>query len=79
MHHQDAFQPATPSNICVVEPKDFIPLEHIDWFKKSIPTLNTFEECNMANISSISKYWPMVILPTLGCFSNHYTIIYLCG
>jgi hypothetical protein len=39
----------------VVETKDFIPLGHIDWFKNPIPTPDTFEEGNMANISLTIK------------------------
>jgi hypothetical protein len=41
--------------MCSIETKDFIPLWHIDWFKKTIPTLYSFEKGNMANISPIVK------------------------
>lgn len=39
------------SNRFTIETKDFIPSSHIEWFQNSKPTLDAFEEGNMANIS----------------------------
>jgi hypothetical protein len=41
--------------MCAIETKDCIPLGHIDWFNNSIPTLYSFEEGNMTNISPTVK------------------------
>jgi hypothetical protein len=41
--------------IYTVETKDFIPSGHIDWFNNPIPSPNSFEEGNMANISPTIK------------------------
>ena len=38
-----------------METKDFLPSGHIDWFNNPIPTPDTFEEGNMANISPTIK------------------------
>jgi hypothetical protein len=61
MHHrsfflsQEAFQPSIDTHVYVIETKDFIPPGHVDWFKNPIPTLDAFEEGNMANISPTIK------------------------
>jgi hypothetical protein len=61
LHHkaifvsQEAFEPPNQSSICAIETKDFIPSGHIDWFNNPIPSLDAFEEGNMANISPTIK------------------------
>jgi hypothetical protein len=56
LHHkalflsQDAFTPPNQNPIYIIKTKYFIPSGHIDWFNNPIPTLNAFEEGNMANI-----------------------------
>jgi hypothetical protein len=61
LHHRALFFPqeaSTPPNqhpIYVVETKDFIPSGHINLFNNPIPTLDAFEEGNMANISPTIK------------------------
>ena len=52
MHHRSFFLPeelVSQSNQFSVETKDFIHGK-VEWFKNPIPTLDTFEEANMANI-----------------------------
>ena len=39
------------SNQFTIELKYFIPLGHIGWFKNPIPTLDSFEDGNISNIS----------------------------
>jgi hypothetical protein len=61
LHHQALFFPQEPSMapnqhpIYVVETNDFIPLGHINWFNNPIPSPDSFEEGNMANISPTIK------------------------
>jgi hypothetical protein len=61
LHHralflpQEALLPPTLNPIYAVETKDFIPSGHIDWFNNPIPSLDTFEEGNLANISPTIK------------------------
>jgi hypothetical protein len=61
LHHRALFFPqeaSTPPNqlpIYAIKTKDFIPSGHIDWFNNPIPTLDAFEEGNMANISLTIK------------------------
>jgi hypothetical protein len=47
--------PPNQNPIYTVETKDFIPSGPIDWFNNLIPTLDAFEEGNMANISPTIK------------------------
>ena len=57
MHHHSFFIPEEPSltsDRFLVEAKDFIH-DQLDWFKNPIPTPETFEEGNMANISPTIK------------------------
>ena len=61
MHHryfflaQEVFQPRIDTHVYAIETKYFIPPIHVNWFKNSIPTLDAFEEGNMANISLAIK------------------------
>jgi hypothetical protein len=61
LHHralflsQEAFPPPIQASLCAIETKDFISSGHIDWFKNPIPTPDSFEEGNMANISPTIK------------------------
>jgi hypothetical protein len=41
--------------IYAIKTKYFLPLGNIDWFNNHIPTLDAFEEGNMANISPTVK------------------------
>lgn len=57
LHHRSYYLPqatntSLASNQYTIETKDFIPSIHIDWFRNPIPSLDAFEEDNMANISS---------------------------
>jgi len=52
---EDTFTPITSSSQCIVDPKDFIPHHHVDWFKHPILSPHMFEEGNMANIFPIVK------------------------
>jgi hypothetical protein len=52
---QEVFHPPDQTSLCTIKTKDFIPLEHIDWFKNPIPAPDAFEEGNMANISPTVK------------------------
>jgi hypothetical protein len=47
--------PPNQHPVYTVKTKDFIPSGPIDWFKNTIPTLDDFEEGNMANISPTIK------------------------
>jgi hypothetical protein len=47
--------PPSHNPIYVVETKYFIPSGPIDWFNNPIPTPDTFEEGNLANISPTIK------------------------
>jgi hypothetical protein len=60
LHHRTLFlsQSFMPSNqhpIYAVKTKYFLPSGHIDWLNNPIPTLDAFEEGNMANISPTIK------------------------
>ena len=61
LHHRALFFPkesSMPPNqhpISAIETKEFIPSGHIDWFNNPIPSLDSFEEGNMANISPTIK------------------------
>jgi hypothetical protein len=61
LHHralflsQYSFAPLSQNSIYAIEAKDFIPSGHIDWFNHPIPTPDTFQEGNMANISPTVK------------------------
>ena len=52
MNHHSHFLPQHPRPFdqYVVESKDFIPHNPINWFKNPIPAPDAFEEGNMANI-----------------------------
>lgn len=56
-HHQSYFRTQsinpllTFSNQCTTKMKYFIPPRNINWFRNPIPSLDTFEEGNMSNIS----------------------------
>lgn len=72
LHHRSyllpqVMNPSFLSNQYTFETKDFIPSGHINWFKNPIPTLDAFEEGNMANISPTIK---MDISCTLGVMEN---------
>jgi len=54
MHHRAYFLPQQTHEQYVVESKDFIHGE-VDWFRNPIPTLDSFEEGNMVNISPTIK------------------------
>jgi hypothetical protein len=47
--------PLSHNSMYAIETKEFLPLGHIDWFNKPIPTSDAFEEGNMANISPTVK------------------------
>jgi hypothetical protein len=61
LHHralfpsQESFTPPNQNPIYTVETKYFLPSGHIDWFNNPIPSLDSFEEANMANISPTIK------------------------
>jgi hypothetical protein len=61
LHHrvlflsQEAFTPPNQHPIYAVETKYFLPSRHIYWFNNPIPTLDAFEEGNMADISPTIK------------------------
>jgi hypothetical protein len=61
LHHralfspQEASMPPNQNPIYMVKTKDFIPSRPIDWFKNPIPSTDSFEEGNMANISPTIK------------------------
>ena len=60
LHHQYYYLPMTPtdvesSNQFNIEAKDFILARFIDWFQHPIPTLDTFKDGNMENISPIAN------------------------
>jgi hypothetical protein len=63
LHHRvlflshKSFDPPNQGSICAIKTKDFIPSGHIDWFNNPIPTPNSFEEGNMANISPTIKIY----------------------
>jgi hypothetical protein len=52
MHHRSFLLPQQPpyNNQFVVESKDFIPHNVVDWLKNPIPSPDAFEESNMENI-----------------------------
>ena len=54
MHHRLYFLPKQTHDQYVVESKDFIHGE-VNWFRHPIPTPDSFEEGNMANISPTIK------------------------
>ena len=51
------FVPKIPKSqdIYAIESKDFLPYRKVDFFKKPIPTPDSFEEGNMSNISPTIK------------------------
>ena len=60
LHHKSYYLPPVTTTIqsssqYIIEAIDFIPLGHIYWFWHPIPTLDAFEEGNIANISPTLK------------------------
>ena len=60
LHHQSYYlpqvaKPSLSSNQFAIKTKDFISFGHIDQFQNPVPTLDVFEQRNMANISPTIK------------------------